>query len=97
MVYIKTRMTALRKDPVLQAARCFQIANVHDEIVLEAPIEVARDEMIQARILHILQVDPFNLRIPLRWDGGYSEKNWREASKDDAAKLDVRRLECIKI
>lgn len=93
MVYIKSRMNALRKDKVLRAAGCFQIANVHDEILLEAPIKVARDERIQGRILRILQVDPFNLRIPLRWDGGCSEKHWAEASKDDAAKLDVVRLE----
>ncbi len=93
MVYIKTRMNALRKDKVLRDAKVFQVANVHDEIVLEAPIKAARDERIQGRILKILNFDPFNLRVPLRWEGGYSEKHWAEACKDKEAKLDVLKLE----
>lgn len=93
MVYIKTRMNACRKDSVLRRKQVHQIANVHDEILFEAPIEVARDEKIQGRILKILNHDPFNLRVPLRWEGGYSEEHWEEASKDEDAKIDFKRLE----
>ena len=95
MIFIKTRMNAIHADAPLREAGVQQIANVHDEILFEAPIDIARDELIQARILHILQEDPFNLRVPLRWDGGYSEKHWAEASKGKDAKLDVLKLEAI--
>lgn len=93
MVYIKTRMNALDADERLRLLDVHQLANVHDEIVLEGPIEVMKNPSVQSHILHILNENPFHLRVPLRWDGGYSEKHWAEASKDKDAALDVVSLE----
>lgn len=97
MDYIKDRMVILFHDQRLRGWGVYMLANVHDEILFEGPVEAMRDPMVRAYILSVLQTDPIGFRVPLRWDAGYSEKTWREASKDDDAKLDTDELEALAI
>lgn len=60
-----------------------QIANVHDAVVYEAPIEVARDNAVRRKILDDLAIQSIPFKIPFIWDMGYSEQSWAEANYDD--------------
>lgn len=55
------------------------LANVHDELLVEAPIDVVMSNDWREKVTHTLEdVEPI-FRVPFKWEGGYSVKNWEEA------------------
>ncbi len=57
------------------------IAQVHDEITLQAPIEFCKPEFF-VEMLNVLEQVTIDLRVPIRWDLGWSTQNWAEASEN---------------
>lgn len=77
---VKERMVALREEvPEFQ-----MIAQVHDEILGEVPLElVERDDALLRRITSVLCVPTRQLKTPMRWSIGWSAKHWLEAKSDE--------------
>ena len=74
---IKARMVAL--EPYLLEHDCYLLMQVHDELLTEGPPEVLQDPTFQAGMHKILCDAPKEFRVPLLWESGYSDKNWKEA------------------
>lgn len=64
------------------------LLQVHDEILLEGPEEVMRDESTWVTAMDVLELPDCDLRVPVRWDLGVSATDWREAASDEA-KVDL--------
>lgn len=75
---VKERMIALAIE--LRGSPVRFVAQVHDEIVLIAPTEIARDPRLLCAITELLEQPECDLRVPVRWDIGVSDKDWLEAS-----------------
>jgi len=58
-------------------------ASVHDETVMYAPIEVAKDKRVLKQIATMFESTSVNFRVPIRVSCGMSDKNWSIASSDD--------------
>jgi DNA polymerase-1 len=56
---------------------------VHDETLLQAPIEIAYDPRTILDLVLLLEHPPIKLRVPIRCACGISVNNWNEASSDD--------------
>lgn len=56
------------------------IANVHDEILFEAPTEIAKDRRTIRDLVSLMESPNVDLRVPICVDVGVSDKNWAEAS-----------------
>lgn len=56
------------------------IACVHDEILFEAPIEIANNPQTIRDLVLLLENPPIKLRVPIRCSVGISEKSWYDAS-----------------
>lgn len=78
MDYIKERMVAIQPLCRLHGVRI--VANVHDEILFEGPIPTVSDPKVQEEFKKFLEVQPVAFRVPFLWEGGWSSKNWAEAS-----------------
>jgi hypothetical protein len=52
--------------------------NVHDELVFNAPEEVACDPCVQARMTRELEVLPVPLRVPIRFSCAVARRSWGE-------------------
>lgn len=61
-------------------------AIVHDEILFEAPIEVARDFRTIRDLVALMESPDIDLRVPVRCSVGVSANNWYEAGSDEVAK-----------
>lgn len=76
MDIIKRRMLALDASLVDDD---HILANVHDELLLEAPVDVMMRDSWREKVTHILEdVEPI-FKVPFKWEGGYSLTNWEEA------------------
>lgn len=81
----------LMKERMVAAAEMCQhkpirlVANVHDEVVFEAPIEVVEDPRVIQDLVYILEHPSIDLRVPICVDVGVSTNNWAEASGGAAA------------
>jgi DNA polymerase-1 len=60
------------------------IANVHDEILFEAPNEVAEDPRVIRDLVNLMESPIAKLRVPICVDVGVSKENWAKASGDAA-------------
>lgn len=58
------------------------IGLVHDEILLEAPVEQATDTRVIRDLAYILERPTAKLLVPIRTDCGVSRINWKYASGD---------------
>jgi DNA polymerase-1 len=80
MDLIKEALVTCRYDNFLIQADVKPVANVHDEIVFECPLDRLTDKTIHERILTILENPRIKFRVPIRSGLGISAKNWKEAS-----------------
>lgn len=81
---MKERMVAVHE--MIQGTPIKICASVHDEILFEAPIEIAEDPRTQRDLVACLENPSVELRVPIRCSIGVSSKNWREAGSDENAK-----------
>jgi len=58
-------------------------ANVHDEVLMDGPEEVFRDEKIQQRIREVMETPTIDFRVPIRTGLGISSENWAIAAGDE--------------
>lgn len=83
MDIIKERMVAAHSDSVLRARGVRIAANVHDEILFDAPEDCMMDTELHDRILSILECPRITFRVPIRAGLGVSKTSWMEAAGDD--------------
>jgi len=57
------------------------VASVHDEILLQAPIEIANDPRTIRDLVAFMETLTIPLRVPIRCSVGMSAKDWKSASK----------------
>lgn len=62
-------------------------ANVHDELLMEAPDEVASDPSVQQKLFEHLETPCVPLLIPIRVGMGVSNKSWKDADGDGPGKV----------
>jgi DNA polymerase-1 len=88
MDIMKERMLALspRFNPKSKELGIRLAANVHDEVLLEMPTEVARDPAVQDWITETLQTPSFKFRVPIITGLGLSPNSWAEAGGDETVK-----------
>lgn len=82
MDIIKERFVELDSDPVLLAADCRIVANVHDEFLFEIPLARLYDTTIHERIISIAESPRVKFSVPITVGLGVSPTNWYEASSD---------------
>lgn len=71
MDIIKQKMVELH--PML--TDCKLVANVHDELLIEGPVDLVEDPKWQRMVLDVLE-GPTNIRVPIKWDSGTSRESW---------------------
>lgn len=76
---VKERMVAL--DEMLQGTPIEMIAQVHDDILMQAPREVIEDPRVERDIVDLLEHSSFEFRVPIRWDIGHTYTDWHELEK----------------
>lgn len=61
------------------------VINVHDELLTDAPRELAEDPRTMRDVVGILEHTPLcaKLRVPVRWSIGQSSVSWKAAGADD--------------
>ena len=87
---IQSSAADLMKDVTVQLARALHgtqvhiIGQVHDELILEAPTEIAANPDFMAGCLDIMEHPntPLPLSVPIRCSYGWSERSWKEASEN---------------
>lgn len=91
---LKERMVYL--DEVITGTPITMKASVHDEVLFQAPTEIARDPRTIRDLIGIMESPLIPLRVPVRCAYGISEKNWKEASKGppEPAPLIYDKREC---
>ena len=77
MDLIKERMVAL--EPLLDSVDMRLLANKHDELLMDGPLEVIQDPEIQGMVKSCLESPSISFDVPIRWEMGTSENNWAEA------------------
>jgi DNA polymerase-1 len=60
------------------------VANVHDEVLFNAPVELMLNEEVHSYILENLEMTSVPLLVPLKSGLGVSDRDWAEASGDEA-------------
>lgn len=80
--WIKERVSSLMDLIDDVSAPIELIALVHDEIVLQAPIEIAFDPRTQRDLIGFMETLVIPLRVPMRCSIGVSANSWKEASKN---------------
>lgn len=83
MDLIKERMVACHRDEWLRSMGIRIVANVHDEVLFEAPTELMLNSEVHRRILDLLQSPSVPFSVPIRAGLGVSAKSWAEAAGDD--------------
>lgn len=76
----KERTVALHR--ALRGTGIEMVANVHDETLLQGPIDVVEDRRMRTCVAWILEHPVKQLRVPLRVSLGTSRLHWREACKE---------------
>lgn len=78
---VKDRMVALDRE----VPELIQIAQVHDEIVGYAPLELleAPGDPLLHRIIDVLCAPEKPFRVPIRWSIGWSSKSWAHAKSKE--------------
>lgn len=77
MVAISPRYNSDSRDFGLTIA-----ANVHDELLQEAPLETLYDERLHRYICDLMEAPKVQFRVPIRVGLGVSPNNWSEAAGD---------------
>lgn len=72
-------------DDFIKPTRVQMVAQVHDEILLHAPLYYASDIEFLSKLVHIMETPEIPLRVPVRASIGMSDVNWREASESGAS------------
>lgn len=78
----------IQKERTVAMARAIRgtpiqmVANVHDETLSQAPVEVLSDRRTQVAMSYLLERPNVEMRVPLRVSTGYSTQHWCEASTD---------------
>jgi len=80
---MKERFVYLMRE-VIKELPIQPIALVHDEMVFEAPLELANDYRTIRDIIATLENPAMKLSVPVRWSIGVSDKNWLDASESVA-------------
>lgn len=78
---LKERTVALHE--MLRGTDVHIVASVHDETLLECPLEYLEDERLHRDIVGLLEDPAFPLSVPVRCGIGWSTKSWYEASLSD--------------
>lgn len=88
MDIIKERMVAVspRYNPITRQLGIRMAANVHDEILFEAPIEIMMDPEVHAHLINTLESPSIEFRVPIKTGLGVSLTTWKEAAGDDTIK-----------
>lgn len=76
---MKERTVAL--DDHLRGTPIRIVASVHDETLMEMPVELASDVRVIASIVKVLESPACDLRVPIRCQAGVGLRSWGEASK----------------
>jgi len=81
---MKERMVALaaKLEELGLADVVFMIACVHDELLLEGPVEILCDLRFIKCVVDVMEKLAKPLRVPVRGSVGISTKSWRDASDD---------------
>lgn len=85
MDIMKERMVALapRYNSVTRDLGLIMAANVHDEILTQAPWEVCQDPTVHTYIRNLLESPSIEFRVPIRTGLGISNRSWAEACGDE--------------
>lgn len=76
---MKLAMLSVANDPELERMKAFMVLQVHDELLLEAPKNVARDAAQRvASLMEAARPGGIQLSVPLKVEWGIG-KNWAEA------------------
>lgn len=81
---IKERINALAE--MLYGTPIEMVAVVHDEVLFQAPIDIATDPRTVRDLVALMESPPIELRVPVRCSVGISLDNWAHAGADDNAK-----------
>jgi DNA polymerase-1 len=90
MDIIKERMVATSHvyDPWFRGNDIRIVANVHDEILYDAPVELMLDTAVHTEICNRLESPSVTFRVPIRVGLGVSKNSWAEAAGEDTIKVD---------
>jgi DNA polymerase I len=93
MDIIKERMVALsrRNDPQMEEWGIDIVANVHDEILFEVPLELLWSSEVHQYVLNKLESPKVKFRVPIKCGLGISTQNWAVAAGDDILEIDGRK------
>lgn len=78
---MKERMVALAESDLARELDVHALANVHDELLLDVPLDLETDIEAQRRLVEFMEQAPIPLRVPIRCTIGFSKVNWAEAAK----------------
>jgi DNA polymerase-1 len=79
---VKRAMVELQE----QVPELLQVAQVHDEVLGEVPLElVERGDELPRRVAEVLADPGIELSVPVRATVGWSAENWAEAKSDERA------------
>lgn len=89
MDIIKERMVALspRYNQRIRELDIRIVANVHDEILFEAPLDVMYDPAVHAYLIEVLESPSITYRVPIKCGLGISSQNWAIAAGDDQVEV----------
>lgn len=58
------------------------VANVHDEVLSQVPLEYLRDAEAQDYVCDMMETPSIELKVPIKVGLGISEHSWAEAAGD---------------
>jgi len=94
MDIIKERMVALspRNNAKIREWGIRIVANVHDEVLFEVPLELLHNEEVHQYLVTTLSSPQVNFSVPITTGLGISALNWAEAAGDDSTVDDSGRI-----
>jgi DNA polymerase-1 len=81
---IKERTVELHKR--LKGTSITMHASVHDEILFQAPDEIANDDRTAKAIASVMESPSVPVRVPIRTSVGVSGRSWKDAGSDSVAR-----------
>ena len=66
-------------EPLLDSVDMRLLANKHDELLIDGPLEAVNNPEIRGMVKHCLERPALSFDVPIRWNIGTSDKNWANA------------------
>lgn len=90
---VKAAMVELARE--LRGTPLQMVVNVHDEILIEGPVDAVSDPDVMRGVVAVLERDRFGLSVPTRWHAAHVATSWGDLPDQvpvstDGVKMDLR-------